>query len=123
LADTALPNRQGNYEREQEGLAAMYRKSLIRLLVVGSLSAAPLIGCATSDIDQLRSDLNDARAVADEAKASADEAKQDAQAARDAANDAKVAAEAAQASADDAKAASEANGDKLDRMFKKAMSK
>ena len=61
--------------------------------------------------------------MAASAKTSGDEAVQQASAARSTADDAKATADDAKATADEAKAMAMDNSEKIDRMFKKAMSK
>ena len=89
------------------------------LLVCLSASA----GCAKKDVDRLESELEEVRALATSAKTSGDEALQTAQAANATAADAKQTADAAKATADEAKAMAEDNSARIDRMFKKAVSK
>jgi hypothetical protein len=80
-------------------------------------------GCAKKDVDQLRTELAEVKAMANEAKTSGDEAVREAQAARSMVGDAKATADDAKATADEAKAMAQDNSDRIDRMFKKAMSK
>ncbi len=95
----------------------MQSKFMTRLLAASLLAGlAVSTGCASSDIDQLRSELADVRAIANEAKSAADEAKQEAA-------EAKAEAAEAKAAADEAKAMAQDNTDRIDRMFKKAMTK
>lgn len=102
----------------------MKRESLTQLFTAGVLaSSTAFAGCASSDIDKLRSELADVRQLAEEAKATADQALQEAQAAGATANDAKAAADQAMATANDARAMSEATDDKLNQMFNKRMRK
>lgn len=101
----------------------MQSKSVTRFLAAGLLSLAALSGCAHKDIDNLKTELAAVKATADDAKSTADQAQQEAQAANSTAADAKATADDAKATADEAKAMAEANSDRLDRMFKKAMHK
>jgi hypothetical protein len=75
--------------------------------------AALLSGCAT---DQMKKDIADAKAAADQAQATADRAQSTADAAG-------ARADAAMDAARDAQACCDANSEKIDRMFRKAMTK
>jgi hypothetical protein len=65
-----------------------------------------LSGCAT---DQMKKDIADTRAMAEQAQSSADQAQST--------------ADAAMRSASEAQACCDANSEKIDRMFRKAMTK
>jgi hypothetical protein len=75
--------------------------------------AALLSGCAT---DQMKKDIADAKAMAEQAQSSADRAQSTADAAS-------ARADAAMNAARDAQACCDANAEKIDRMFRKAMTK
>lgn len=85
----------------------MYKTAATGAMLV---ALAGITGCATT------ADLNALQAQVDSVKATADQAAADAAAA-------KSAAAAAQSSADAAQACCNANGEKLDRMFEKSMTK
>ncbi|MEM7281856.1 MAG: alanine-zipper protein [Pseudomonadota bacterium] len=92
-----------------------------------ALCLAFVSGCASTSLQDA---VDEAKAAAEAARAAAASAQSDAQAASSSANEARNmaaaaqrTADAAQAAAADAKMCCDANSEKLDRMFKNAMSK
>lgn len=83
-------------------------------------AAALLSGCAT---DQMKKDIAEAKAMASEAKAEAARAQSSADAASSQAQAADAKAQSAMDAAADAQACCNANGERIDRMFRKAMMK
>ena len=79
-----------------------------------------LSGCAT---DQMKQDIAEARTMAEEAKAAAAAAQSSADAAAAKADVADSKAVQAQSTANAAQRCCNANGEKIDRMFRKAMMK
>lgn len=85
------------------------------------LTATALVsGCAT---DELKKELADVRAQAEQANAAATAAQRSADAAANKADAAQARADEALSTANEAKACCEANSEKIDRMFRKAMMK
>lgn len=98
------------------------RRTTVKRALLPLTAAALLLlsGCAT---DQMKQDIAEARALAEEAKAAAAAAQSSADAAAAKADAAAARADQAQSSADAAQSCCNANGEKIDRMFRKAMMK
>jgi uncharacterized protein YceK len=94
----------------------------MKKIALTTLIAATVLlsGCAT---DQMKQDIADAKAMAAEAKAAAAAAQSSADAANAKAMAADNKAQSAMDAAGDAQACCNANGEKIDRMFRKAMMK
>ncbi len=88
--------------------------------LAAALTAVLMAGCA-SQVAQ--NDLDAIRAMAEQAQSAADRAQQSADAAAAKADAADRKAEQAMNAAEDAKACCNANSEKIDRMFRKAMTK
>ncbi len=92
-----------------------------KVTIAAFIAAATLLsGCAT---DQMKKDIAEAQATATEARAAAVQAQSSADAAESRAQAAEATAQSAMDAANDAQACCNANGQKIDRMFRKAMMK
>jgi outer membrane murein-binding lipoprotein Lpp len=89
-------------------------KRLSVLTLSAAMTATLLLsGCAT---DQMKKDIADAKAMAQQAQVAADRAQKSA-------DDAAAKADAAASAANSAQSCCNANTERLDRMFRKAMTK
>ncbi len=92
-----------------------------KVTIAVCIAAAVLLsGCAT---DQMKKDIAEAQSMAADAKTAAAQAQNGADAAAAQAQAADAKAQSAMDAANDAQACCNANGQKIDRMFRKAMMK
>jgi len=95
-------------------------------IAAGMLAAGIVVlgsGCASMEIDELRSMVGDAKAAAAAAQSAADQAMNGSQQAQSAADEADRKATEALKAANDANNCCRRNSEKIDRMFEKSMQK